>query len=182
MREVERNRSHLPKLEKSFAEIWTEDILRNPNSYRSSFIHGLCFNGIPKEVRGRVWSWILGNKLQINESLFQICKARAQAVRLAISLQQDIRAISEKDTQVVKSSEKSDVDLISQQMINYVYEVAKKLVTDGERTIYLVNVDIPRTFGHHPLFHAGASGAERTQEVLEAYVCYRPDLGYVQGK
>jgi hypothetical protein len=48
-------------------------------------------------------------------------------------------------------------------------------------SIKLVNVDMPRTFGHHPLFQPGAEGTERTTEVLEAYICYRPDLGYVQG-
>ncbi|KAG6606445.1 TBC1 domain family member 14 [Phytophthora cinnamomi] len=59
--------------------------------------------------------------------------------------------------------------------------IAEMLVAHGERSIKLVNVDMPRTFGHHPLFQPGAEGTERTTEVLEAYICYRPDLGYVQG-
>ncbi|KAJ0398888.1 hypothetical protein P43SY_001332 [Pythium insidiosum] len=60
-------------------------------------------------------------------------------------------------------------------------DVAEKLVSHGERSIRLVGVDMPRTFGHHPLFQTGADGTTRTTEVLEAYICYRPDLGYVQG-
>lgn len=68
-----------------------------------------------------------------------------------------------------------------QNMLQDAVGIAEMLVAHGERSIKLVNVDMPRTFGHHPLFQPGAEGTERTTEVLEAYICYRPDLGYVQG-
>jgi hypothetical protein len=56
------------------------------------------------------------------------------------------------------------------------------LIAEGERQIKLVKMDMSRTFGNHPLFQDGALGAQKTFQVLEAYTCYRPDLGYVQGK
>ncbi|RHZ30736.1 hypothetical protein DYB37_003897 [Aphanomyces astaci] len=60
--------------------------------------------------------------------------------------------------------------------------VAEQLIADNERNIKLVQRDMPRTFGNHPLFQDGAAGTQKTYDVLEAYTCYRPDLGYVQGK
>lgn len=263
-RREERRRRHLPKLKKPFTDVWLEEILTATREAvagdddESARLEALCFAGIPKEVRGRAWAWILGNKLQVNENLFKICKARARAVQLEMSLkrqadlsmQSAVKPMaafttptkaerSEREDAVVASSHSSSPSPVSSSsstrndctstkrmasddtdgdmpmlplksrdeesmndgdfegntngqiaesapairpdMLKDAVGIAEMLVAHGERSIHLVNVDMPRTFGHHPLFKAGAEGTERTTEVLEAYACYRPDLGYVQG-
>ncbi|KAG6976445.1 hypothetical protein JG688_00001373 [Phytophthora aleatoria] len=249
-RRMERKRQQLPKLKQTYTEVWLDDVFTYPSgSTRDDvpLLDALCFAGIPKELRGRAWAWILGNTLQVNEDLFKICKARAQAVLMEISLKRDVdhsvietptlssdsasamlesptrsvsnvsSASSASETNVEDSEEpslteyakvfqsaesttqdstttmlipeisdrkrarRSSAVLPVQNMLQDAVGIAEMLVAHGERSIKLVNVDMPRTFGHHPLFQSGAEGTERTTEVLEAYICYRPDLGYVQG-
>ncbi|GAB9472610.1 hypothetical protein Gpo141_00009784 [Globisporangium polare] len=224
----ERKRQRLPKMKKSFSELWIEDIIPQSGRHDPNIVEALCFAGIPKEVRGRAWAWILGNKLQVNEDLFKICKARALAVRREMTLKREaetrsrlqaaerttsatsLASSSSSSPATANSSNASDLpfqtvaedsdgdaklkqsnddaeksqfaaDETQSMMLQEAVSIAEMLVAHGERSIRLVNVDMPRTFGHHPLFQAGADGTERTTEVLEAYICYRPDLGYVQG-
>ncbi|GMF15775.1 unnamed protein product [Phytophthora fragariaefolia] len=256
-RRAERRRQQLPKLKRTFTETWLDEVFVQPSgSTREDvpLIDALCFAGIPKELRGRAWAWMLGNTLQVNEDLFNICKARAQAVLMEMSLKRDVEhsvvetptassgstsAILESPGRSVSSvssassatetnpeesegpltadesaaiqavvsaktsaatdtsstdeatppkeasdrrrARRSSAVLPVQNMLQDAVSIAEMLVAHGERSIKLVNVDMPRTFGHHPLFQPGAEGTERTTEVLEAYICYRPDLGYVQG-
>ncbi|DAZ95844.1 TPA: hypothetical protein N0F65_009118 [Lagenidium giganteum] len=210
-RKEERKRQRLPRMKKSFSEIWLQDMLPLPSKHDSPLVESLCFAGIPKELRGRVWSWVLGNKLQINEDLFKICKTRAQAVQMEMSLKKEVdnstslmtettpttalessasdrSSVSSDSVWPLKAASSSSNDLtgvppvpLRADFLHDAVGVAERLVTPAERSIRLVSIDMPRTFGHHPLFQAGADGTERTTEVLEAYICYRPDLGYVQG-
>lgn len=50
-----------------------------------------------------------------------------------------------------------------------------------EGTVALVHLDLPRTFPALSIFQAGGPCHAQLAQVLEAYVCYRPDVGYVQG-
>ena len=52
---------------------------------------------------------------------------------------------------------------------------------DHEDTLNLIPVDIGRTFPHLGFFQEGGPSHEDLKNILEAYVCYRPDIGYVQG-
>src|SRR5687768_6917757 len=63
-RRDERKRQRLPKMKKSFSELWVEDVFTHSAKNEASLVEGLCFAGIPTEMRGRAWEWILGNKLQ----------------------------------------------------------------------------------------------------------------------
>ncbi|KAL3657291.1 hypothetical protein V7S43_017800 [Phytophthora oleae] len=235
-RRAERKRQQLPKLKRTYTETWLDEVFIQPSgSTRDDvpLLDALCFAGIPKELRGRAWAWILGNTLQVNQDLFNICKDRAQAVLMEMSLKRDVEhsvvetptvssgstsAMLESPTRSVSSvssassasemtnvedNETSSAEVVTvlqtpeisdrkrarrssavlpvQNMLQDAVGIAEMLVAHGERSIKLVNVDMPRTFGHHPLFQPGAEGTERTTEVLEAYICYRPDLGYVQG-
>ncbi|KAL4140160.1 hypothetical protein PRNP1_015231 [Phytophthora ramorum] len=249
-RRAERRRQQLPKLKRTFTETWLDEVFTQPSGGTREdvpLLDALCFAGIPKELRGRAWAWTLGNTLQVNQDLFNICKARAQAVLMEMSLKRDVdhsvaetptssssaspilesprrsvssvsSASSASDTNVEeeespvttdestntqptadsdvlpttevsmpteitdrKRARRSSAILPAQNMLQDAVGIAEMLVAHGERSIKLVNVDMPRTFGHHPLFQPGAEGTARTTEVLEAYICYRPDLGYVQG-
>lgn len=45
----------------------------------------------------------------------------------------------------------------------------------------LIGVDLPRTFPALAFYQEGGPNHAELHRVLDAYVCYRPDIGYVQG-
>ncbi len=72
------------------------------------------------------------------------------------------------------------------------FEVRKQSSLDGasfddasasnkEQTVLLIPVDIGRTFPLLGFFQEEGPQHEELRHVLEAYVCLRPDIGYVQG-
>ncbi|ETW06250.1 hypothetical protein, variant 2 [Aphanomyces invadans] len=216
-RKDERKRARMPKMKKPFGAIWLDDVLPHWGDQAAlvppHLVEALCFAGIPKEIRGRAWSAMLGNRLQINEQLFDICRARAKAVLLEMDL---VKEADEKSRQLVRLEHKlaphqhvlepqpqlhnerdhahdDDAPPLLQLPAHLsiagppsrdsstaldAQALADKLIADNERNIKLVQRDMPRTFGNHPLFQDGAAGAQKTYEVLEAYTCYRPDLGH----
>ncbi|EGG23720.1 RabGAP/TBC domain-containing protein [Cavenderia fasciculata] len=50
-----------------------------------------------------------------------------------------------------------------------------------EGTVTLIQLDLPRTFPMLSIFQNEGPLHQSLANVLEAYVCYRPDVGYVQG-
>eukprot|EP01102_Stenamoeba_stenopodia_P011299 TRINITY_DN3458_c0_g1_i2.p1 TRINITY_DN3458_c0_g1~~TRINITY_DN3458_c0_g1_i2.p1 ORF type:complete len:481 (-),score=78.86 TRINITY_DN3458_c0_g1_i2:55-1497(-) len=48
-------------------------------------------------------------------------------------------------------------------------------------TVSLIELDLPRTFPALTIFNKDGPCHEQLLTVLESYVCYRPDIGYVQG-
>lgn len=49
-----------------------------------------------------------------------------------------------------------------------------------ECSMELIQLDIARTFPHLCIFQPGGPYFDVLHELLAAYVCYRPDIGYVQ--
>jgi len=120
----------------------------------------LAGEGIPPRCRGQVWLLSLGNDLNINEELFSIGLDRA---KVACEL---LKAKENPDVVTSPSSE----DLSTQ----YVGLLAK------QETIELISLDITITFPSLGIFQKGGPYHEPLRNVLEAYICYRPDVGYVQ--
>jgi TBC1 domain family member 14 len=50
-----------------------------------------------------------------------------------------------------------------------------------ENTVSLIPLDLPRTFPALAFFQPSGPWHDHLRQVLEAYACYRPDIGYVQG-
>ena len=50
-----------------------------------------------------------------------------------------------------------------------------------EETLELIRLDVSRTFPQLCIFQQGGPYYQLLHNVLSAYVCYRPDIGYVQG-
>lgn len=48
-------------------------------------------------------------------------------------------------------------------------------------TVKLIPLDLPRTFPALQFFQSDGPWMDSLREILEATVCYRPDIGYVQG-
>lgn len=106
-------------------------------------------------MRSRAWSTIIGNDLQLTEELFNILRARARDLRAE---QKDAPSASQPD-----NDEKEPVP------------------RSKEHTLRLIELDVPRTFPSLQIFQPNGPLFEPLLSVLQAYVCYRPDVGYVQG-
>ncbi|XP_037091373.1 LOW QUALITY PROTEIN: TBC1 domain family member 12-like [Pollicipes pollicipes] len=52
---------------------------------------------------------------------------------------------------------------------------------DKESSVELIRLDVARTFPQLGLFQKGGPYHELLHELLGAYACYRPDVGYIQG-
>ena len=49
-----------------------------------------------------------------------------------------------------------------------------------EETLDLIRLDVSRTFPQLCIFQEGGPYYQLLHNILGAYVCYRPDIGYVQ--
>ncbi|XP_044751449.1 TBC1 domain family member 12-like isoform X2 [Coccinella septempunctata] len=105
----------------------------------------LWWQGLPSNVRGKVWSLAIGNELNLTQKLYEICLARAQ------------------------------------EKLNAPKDEQRESINNQERSLDAIKLDISRTFPHLCIFQEGGPYSEILHSLLAAYVCYRPDVGYVQG-
>ena len=119
----------------------------------SRLVQRLVWHGIPSQVRSQAWPAIVGNDLKISLELYEIMRHRAK---------QTHRVIIENGM----ASERRGLD----------HEQINK-----EHSLRLIASDIPRTFPLLKIFHEDGPLHEPLVEVLQSYVAYRPDIGYVQG-
>mmetsp|Transcript_21748 Transcript_21748/g.61126 ORF Transcript_21748/g.61126 Transcript_21748/m.61126 type:complete len:477 (+) Transcript_21748:84-1514(+) len=117
------------------------DLTDFPKRRNEKFIRDLVFEGIPPNIRGKVWPLAVGNTLHITPQLYEIYKDRAIQARTK--------------------------------------EEGESLGREG--SVGLIPVDLHRTFPWLNIFQVGGPYYDFLREVLEAFVCYRPDIGYVQG-
>ncbi|VDO39959.1 unnamed protein product [Onchocerca flexuosa] len=105
--------------------------------------------------------------------LYEICAARARQYAFALTTARQCNS---------NSSVTAFVD-IDQRLIPPIFS---KVDTDVEEpigresTLELIHLDICRTFPHLGFFQKGGPYEELLLDLLGAYVCYRPDIGYVQ--
>eukprot|EP01105_Mastigella_eilhardi_P028229 TRINITY_DN9175_c0_g1_i2.p1 TRINITY_DN9175_c0_g1~~TRINITY_DN9175_c0_g1_i2.p1 ORF type:complete len:368 (-),score=98.27 TRINITY_DN9175_c0_g1_i2:114-1160(-) len=107
--------------------------------------------GIPPSLRGKVWCKGIKNTVNATPELFKIFAQTAA------------------HTKKMLEGQDSNVTTIN----------GKALGKAG--SVKLIGVDLPRTFANLSFFSEGGPLRQPLQQVLEAYVCYRPDVGYVQG-
>ncbi|CAH2006064.1 unnamed protein product [Acanthoscelides obtectus] len=115
----------------------------------------LWWQGLPSSVRGRVWKLAIGNELNVTAQLYEICLLRAQN-RLNNTASPDATPDCDSNGQSDESG-------------------------DPESSMDAIRLDISRTFPHLGIFQEGGPYSETLHSLLAAYVCYRPDVGYVQG-
>ncbi|XP_066275916.1 TBC1 domain family member 14-like isoform X2 [Branchiostoma lanceolatum] len=137
----------------SAMEVWNSEILNNWDMMKQSRkAQELWWQGLPPSIRGKVWKLAIGNDLNITYELYEIFRARAK---------DRIKLLCE-------SGPESDED-------------ASPADWDREDSVELIKLDISRTFPHLCIFQKGGPYHDMLHGVLGAYVCYRPDVGYVQG-
>ncbi|XP_056633611.1 TBC1 domain family member 12-like isoform X1 [Diorhabda sublineata] len=69
----------------------------------------------------------------------------------------------------------------AQNRLNNVEITNSKSDLDQESSMDVIQLDISRTFPQLGIFQEGGPYSEALHSLLAAYVCYRPDVGYVQG-
>ncbi|XP_036428043.1 TBC1 domain family member 12 isoform X2 [Colossoma macropomum] len=134
--------------------VWNTEILPNWDSMRGTRrVKDLWWQGLPPNVRGKVWSLAIGNELNITPELYEIFLSRAKE-----------RWRTFRDTGCEVETEDSGAS-----------------VADRESSLDLIKLDISRTFPSLFIFQKGGPYHDLLHSVLGAYTCYRPDVGYVQG-
>ncbi|XP_036428044.1 TBC1 domain family member 12 isoform X3 [Colossoma macropomum] len=135
--------------------VWNTEILPNWDSMRGTRrVKDLWWQGLPPNVRGKVWSLAIGNELNITPELYEIFLSRAK---------ERWRTFRDTGCEV-----ETEVD-------------SGASVADRESSLDLIKLDISRTFPSLFIFQKGGPYHDLLHSVLGAYTCYRPDVGYVQG-
>ncbi|KAM3724086.1 TBC1 domain family member [Dirofilaria immitis] len=157
------------------AEVWCNQILPNWENVKDrKHCRELWWRGIPSKVRGHVWSLAIGNELNLTPELYKICVARARQHAFVATMAGQYSATNSAVTAF------TDVDR------RFIPSIFPKVDTDMEKligresTLELIHLDISRTFPHLGFFQKGGPYEELLLDLLGAYVCYRPDIGYVQ--
>ncbi|KAL2078218.1 hypothetical protein ACEWY4_025903 [Coilia grayii] len=134
---------------------WNNEILPNWESMRGTRrVRELWWQGLPPNVRGKVWSLAIGNELNITPELYEIFLSRAK---------ERWKSFSETGTETDTEAESG------------------ASLADRESSLDVIKLDISRTFPSLFIFQKGGPYHDVLHSVLGAYTCYRPDVGYVQG-
>lgn len=134
---------------------WANDILPNWElTKRTKKTRDMWWQGLPTNVRGKVWKLAIGNDLNLTPELYEICACRAED-RIKQTCDSDTASVSDCSPEVSTSNREASVELIK--------------------------LDISRTFPQLCIFQKGGPYHDLLHSLLGAYACYRPDVGYVQG-
>lgn len=154
--------------------IWERDILPQWNEvHHENRVVALWREGIPPAVRGKVWMLAIGNKSSITPELFKICTQKARSIRNILGR---ISALNAKVNAPNTEPAKEDIEELNKvkaELEKYEQPESK------ERSISGIQYDLPRTFPELGFFKRGGGFYEDLEQVLEAFVVNRPDIGYV---
>eukprot|EP00750_Incisomonas_marina_P018070 INCI2698.1.p1 GENE.INCI2698.1~~INCI2698.1.p1 ORF type:complete len:1629 (-),score=251.56 INCI2698.1:256-4593(-) len=134
-------------------------------------ITSLWLEGIPAAMRSWVWPQLIGNSLRITPAVFFTARRRVYKVK-----------------HLLKSARlgSGSIDTITGKPAGvgggYPCSPAlENLLRGREKTISLIDTDLPRTLPYLRLFGKGEALYSTVRDALEAFVCHRPELGYIQG-
>jgi hypothetical protein len=149
--EKEKQRRQRDKMVTDSLLVWQKVLPNWENMKNSKRVRDLWWLGLPPGIRGEVWKRAIGNDLNISPELYQISLSRCREHLAA-----------------VHSRSRSDSSG-SLRGIN------------REQSVEVIHLDVLRTFPTLGFFQEGGPYNQMLHDVLGAYACYRPDVGYVQG-
>ncbi|TDG97641.1 hypothetical protein EPR50_G00209960 [Perca flavescens] len=124
--------------------VWNQHILPHWEATRDSRrARDLWWGGLPPSVRGRVWSLVITNELNITTELYEIFLSRAKEKWTNLSSTNDGASLAD--------------------------------------SLEIITRDISGVLPSLGVFQKGGPYHDLLQSILGAYICYRPDVGYVQG-
>eukprot|EP00158_Paraphelidium_tribonemae_P007592 Partr_v1_DN28293_c0_g1_i4_m75172 putative TBC1 domain family member len=137
-------------------------------------------DGIPWELRWLVWADVVGNPLHVTPELYSIMRQRALGIassNVAPDVMPSSRISLATGDRISGLSGEYEYHTPPESPTPQLHEASKTF--GQESSMSLISLDIPRTSA---LNGAPARQTDKIlEQVLEAYVCYRPDVGYVQG-
>jgi len=181
-------------------------LLRDVKTVRS-----LAAAGVPSQLRGRVWSSLIGNTLQVTPELFHIFKQHASTNRALVLRERELllremranreeaaaaaqegaagegTSAAEGDTTKDGAASSAARGALEESggapspVTPPLADAPAAALHGKEGTLGLIQLDIPRTFPELAFFAEGGPLHDPLRDVLEAYTCFRPDVGYVQG-
>ncbi|XP_016096194.1 TBC1 domain family member 12-like [Sinocyclocheilus grahami] len=165
------------KQEESIANamvVWNNEILPNWESMRGTRrVRDLWWQGLPPNVRGKVWSLAIGNELNITSGCDSVEAADPNKVGTEPSFKSKCFVNPSLNSLRL---EKQPSILMSKLWYCVIADSA-----DRESSLDLIKLDISRTFPPLFIFQKGGPYHDLLHSLLGAYTCYRPDVGYVQG-
>ncbi|GMT06764.1 hypothetical protein PENTCL1PPCAC_28938, partial [Pristionchus entomophagus] len=136
----------------SMCRHWNEQILPKWDEMRNSKrCRELWWQGVPSSIRGKVWSLAVGNDLNITPELYDCYSQRAEK-------------------KLIEYAENKGIDLTEPSGSN----------GNRENSLAQVHLDVARTFPSLGIFQKDGPYYDSLQKLICTYVCYRPDVGYVQ--
>ena len=160
------------KLEKKI-NFWENEILANWQSKKfDKKIKKYFYEGIPNEIRGKVWMLCLGNRFSITKEYYQIQVSNSKEL---LKQYQNKGNISNNENN--ENEDNLDEDDDDNDEINNLFAHGK----DKGKSINVINLDIERTFPYLNIFKGNSPKAEELREILGTFVISRPDIGYIQG-
>lgn len=167
---------------------WTTEILPKWDETKNTKrVRELWGQGLPPCVRGKVWKLAVGNELNITEELFEICVNRAKERLRQFEEASNHQSSSSNASQSASSnaSQSSSPTLYNTaptspfSSTNTMTTSIAESPVDRESTVELIHLDVARTFPVLGIFQKGGPYYDLLLNVLGAYACYRPDVGYV---
>eukprot|EP01137_Pigoraptor_chileana_P036933 Opistho-2@33285 len=181
------------RLVSSALQQWTAVLPQFEVHRRTKKLRDLWWQGLPPSLRGRIWGLAIGNDLHITRELFEIFLMHARN-KLQTTTEDDYynsasmaQSASPPSSRVGAgwargpahphvSESSADADKLSIGSSS-----GGALLMGRESSVHLICLDVSRTFPSLGIFQGGGPYYDSLRSVLEAYVCYRPDVGYVQG-
>ena len=143
-------------MQQKLSKIWLNEILPNwSERKKDKNIKEYFYQGLPDNVRGRVWMLCLGNKFSITKEYYEI----------------QVKNIKETLEKYKINNSKSEIEI----------DKKKNNIKDKEKSINIIELDIERTFPYLGLFKGDSPMAQDLREILRVFVISRPDIGYIQG-
>jgi len=163
--------------------IWNKEILPQWSTLsKSKRVKDLCAKGIPPSIRGKVWPLLAGNEIDISEDLFAnlVIIAELSSERQSINLENDYNNNNNNNNDNNKNNN-NDIDNDNDDPQYEDRSVRKTFIPNRSKTLMLIEYDLPRTFPTLGFFHDGGDMQLSLERILQAYTCFQPSVGYVQG-
>lgn len=157
-----------------FRKVWVEDVLPNwEKKKETKKVQEMWRVGLPPSVRGQIWKLAIGNELMITKELFDISIGHAQQTKETM-----FGSPQAKTPQVDGATPIGGIPKGGRGESFSPVSMDELLGREG--TVALVSMlDLPQYFPARELFVQGGPMHLPFAQVLEAYVSYRPDVGYV---
>ena len=121
-------------------------------------VRSLWFLGIPPALRSIVWPRAVGNALKISPEIYELFGSRADTLK--------------KRRASGTSNASGSFDALKRRQ--------RGTGRGKESSLRKISVDLQRTFPPLCLFQRGCRLHDKLYRVLEAFACFRPELGYIQ--